>query len=77
MQAHHFEVGQNVELIAGYLTPRDALGQYTITRLMPNDGADREYRVKNDRDGHERVVRQSQMRPGRFAVLGKNVPLAD
>jgi hypothetical protein len=75
MQPHRFEVGQNVELLAGFLTPRDALGHYTVVRLLPNDAADREYRIKNDRDGHERVVRESQMRLGSLAVLGKNLSL--
>jgi hypothetical protein len=46
-----------------------------VVRLLPNDAADREYRIKNDRDGHERVVRESQMRLGSLAVLGKNLPL--
>ncbi|MFH5926859.1 hypothetical protein [Roseomonas xinghualingensis] len=77
MQSHRFEVGQNIELLAGFLTPRDALGHYTVVRLLPNDAPDREYRIKNDRDGHERVVRESQMRLGALAVLGKSVPLAD
>ena len=77
VKSHRFEVGQNVELVAGYLTPSDALGQsYTVVRLLPNDAADREYRIRNDRGGQERVVRESQMRLGSFAALGKNVPLA-
>jgi hypothetical protein len=31
-------------------------------RQLPNDSSDREYRVKNATDGHERVVRESQVR---------------
>ncbi|WP_424134678.1 hypothetical protein [Roseomonas chloroacetimidivorans] len=76
MPRHSFEVGQNVEIIAGHLTPRDALGVYTVVRLLPNDGVDREYRVRSTHDGHERVVSQSQMRLGPTAALGKNIPLA-
>jgi hypothetical protein len=35
-----------------------------VLRLLPNDGADREYRVRHQHDEHERVVRESQLRPG-------------
>ena len=35
-----------------------------------NDGADREYRVRNARDGHERVVRESQLRSGPKPLFG-------
>ncbi len=41
-----------------------ARGTYTVARLLPNDGCDREYRVKNVRDGCERVVREGQLRHG-------------
>jgi len=77
MPSHRFEIGQNVELLAGFLTPRDALGHYTVVRLLPNDSPDREYRLRNNRDGHERVVRESQIRLGSLAALGKSVPLVD
>ncbi|ONG58807.1 hypothetical protein BKE38_01885 [Pseudoroseomonas deserti] len=33
---------------------------YTVMRLQPNDGTDREYRVRSQSDGHERIVRESQ-----------------
>ena len=77
MQAHRFQIGENVEILAGTLTARHAPGQYTVVRLMPNDGADREYRVRSNQDGHERVVRQSEMRSGPLAALGRNLPLSD
>ena len=50
--------------------PTATRGAYTVVRLHPNDASDREYRVKNARDGHERVVRESQIRLGPFAALG-------
>jgi hypothetical protein len=75
MQRHSFEIGQNVELVAGVLTPPGMTGHYIITRLLPNDAADREYRVKSERDGHERVVRESQLRRGSMAALGKGWPV--
>ncbi|WP_043834388.1 hypothetical protein [Muricoccus aerilatus] len=75
MQRHSYEIGQSVELVAGVLTPPGMTGQYVITRLLPNDASDREYRVKSERDGHERVVRESQLRAGRAAALGKAWPV--
>jgi hypothetical protein len=70
MRPHGFSVGQNVELLAGRHDGNVPRGAYTILRLLPNDGADREYRVRNQRDGHERVVRESQLRPGPALPFG-------
>ncbi|UFN49899.1 hypothetical protein LPC08_04445 [Roseomonas sp. OT10] len=77
MQVHRFQIGENVEIVANALTARHAPGQYTVVRLMPNDGADREYRVRHNHDGHERVVRQSEIRRGPLAALGRSLPPAE
>jgi hypothetical protein len=58
---HSFVVGQSVALVRGRLDGKVPAGTYTVQRLLPNDGADREYRIRNVRDGHERVVRESQL----------------
>jgi hypothetical protein len=70
MAQHSFAVGQRVELLPGRLERNVPCGTYTVQRLLPNDGADREYHVKNLRDGHERVVRESQLRAGAAQRLG-------
>jgi hypothetical protein len=62
MSAHRFAIGQRVEITSGRNDGAAPAGLYTVTRLLPNDGQDREYRVKNAHDGHERVVRESQVR---------------
>ncbi|WP_159995581.1 hypothetical protein [Roseomonas sp. 18066] len=59
---HRFAIGQKISLMPGRYDSPAPQGDYTITRLLPNDSTDREYRVKNSRDGHERVVRESQLR---------------
>ncbi|CAA9228406.1 MAG: hypothetical protein AVDCRST_MAG04-1003 [uncultured Acetobacteraceae bacterium] len=64
MPLHSFVVGQTIEFEPGKFDGTAARGTYTVIRLLPNDGTDREYRVKNVRDGHERVVRESQLRRG-------------
>ena len=64
MRPHGFSVGQSVEFLPGKYAGSAPHGLYTVLRLLPNDGADREYRVRHQRDGHERVVRESQVRAG-------------
>ncbi len=60
---HHFRVGQDVEYLPGVLHDvRMKHRTFKVVQLLPNDGADREYRVRNLLDGHERVVRESQLR---------------
>lgn len=69
MPPHGFAIGQSVELTPGRLDGNVPRGTYTILRLLPNDASDREYRVRNARDGHERVVRESQLRAGPKSVF--------
>jgi hypothetical protein len=69
-QLHGFAVGQNVEIVPGRYDGDIPRGTYTILRLLPNEGADREYRVRHQRDGQERVVRESQLRLGLTSLLG-------
>ena len=64
MPLHSFAVGQMLEFDPGKFGGTATRGTYTVIRLLPNDGSDREYRVRNARDGHERVVRESQLRRG-------------
>lgn len=70
MRPHGFSVGQSVELLPSRYDGHVPSGAYTVLRLLPNDGTDREYRVRNQRDGHERVVRESQLRPGPALPFG-------
>ena len=64
MPLHSFAVGQMLEFDPGKFDGTAARGTYAVVRLLPNDGSDREYRVRSARDGHERVVRESQLRRG-------------
>ncbi len=62
MAQHKFKVGQNVRLSPAntldHYTPR---GLYQVVRMLPPDADDNQYRVKSAEDGHERVVRESQL----------------
>ena len=75
MAHHRFQIGDEVELMPGLLTPGKALGRYTVTRLLPNASPDREYRVRQGPGGQERVVRESEVRPSSPNVLGPNAAL--
>lgn len=70
MPLHSFTVGQSIEFVPGKFDGSAPGGTYTVVRQLPNDSTDREYRVKNTRDGHERVVRESQIRRGPAMPLG-------
>ena len=70
MTPHSFTVGQKVELVPGRHDGNIPRGTYMVQRLLPNDDADREYRVRSVSDGHERVVRESQLRRGATQPLG-------
>jgi hypothetical protein len=36
-------------------------GSYRVLRHLPAEGADNQYRIKSSLDGHERVVKESQL----------------
>ena len=61
MAHHKFKVGQTVHLIPNRLERHVPGGAYTVQRLLPVEGRDVQYRVKNVQDGHERVVNEAQL----------------
>jgi len=61
MPAHRHKEGVIVEIRGGAASVIPP-GRYEITRLMPPTvGGDNQYRVKSLRDGHERLVRESDL----------------
>jgi hypothetical protein len=56
-----FAVGQQVEFLPGRMDLHVPRGTYTIVRPLPVESSERQYRVKNSRDGHERIMRESQL----------------
>ncbi len=61
MKSHKFAVGQTVRFSPGsksYSGPGD---NYKVVRLLPAEANDYQYRVKSSTDGHERVVKESQL----------------
>lgn len=64
MASHKFAVGQEVEFLPGRMDFHVPRGAYTIVRQLPAEANEHQYRVKNSRDGHERIMRESQLAAG-------------
>lgn len=61
MQDHKFHIGQSVSFTSGPFGRGSTNGIYTVTQLLPPEGDDCQYRIKNDNEPHERVVKESQL----------------
>jgi hypothetical protein len=60
MPTHKFQVGETV-----YVKPTISRnvpgGAYEVTKQLPHDGREFEYRVKSATEQHERVMRESEL----------------
>jgi hypothetical protein len=66
-----FQSGQTVRL-ARCLPNRGAVdGDYKIVRQLPDNGGEPQYRIKSDREPHDRVVKEGDL------VKVHGVPLFD
>jgi hypothetical protein len=61
LREHKFNVGQTVQFTSRLIGHMQANSTYEIVRLLPSDGADYQYRIKNPREAFERVARESQL----------------
>lgn len=62
MRDHKYTVGQTVRFSpAGAGRVAHGGSNYTVVRLLPAEHNDQQYRVKSTSDGHERVVKESQL----------------
>lgn len=55
---HKFDLGVHVACKAG---PFTASGQFRVMRHLPDGGHGLQYRIRSDRDGHERVVAENAL----------------
>ncbi len=74
MVSHPYAVGQEVEFLPGRLDLHVPRGLYTIVRQLPVEANERQYRVKNTRDGHERIMRESQLAGGSWGRTPAKAP---
>jgi hypothetical protein len=60
-RAHRFRVGQTVLYTSSPITRPGASGTYKVVKLLPSDGDDYQYRIKNPGEAFERVAKESQL----------------
>jgi hypothetical protein len=61
LRTHKFHVGQTVFYTSSPITRPGAGGSYRVVRLLPSDGDDYQYRIKNPGEAFERVAKESQL----------------
>jgi hypothetical protein len=61
LRAHKFRVGQTVLFTSSPITRPGASGAYKVVSLLPSDGDDYQYRIKNSGEAFERVAKESQL----------------
>src|SRR6185436_4010923 len=58
LRAHRFQVGQTVFYTSSPISRPGASGAYKVVRLLPSDGEDYQYRIKNAGEAFERVAKE-------------------
>jgi hypothetical protein len=61
LQEHKYQIGQTVYFTSRPIGHMVANSTYEVVRLLPSDGADFQYRIKNPKEAFERVARESQL----------------
>jgi len=61
LKTHKFTVGQNVRYTAGPTSRFGASGSFKVVKLLPSDGDEQQYRIKNSGEAFERVAKESQL----------------
>jgi hypothetical protein len=61
LRTHKFRVGQTVLFTSSPITRPGASGSYKVVKLLPSDGDDYQYRIKNAGEAFERVAKESQL----------------
>ena len=61
IRSHKFSVGQTVFYTSSPISRPGASGSYQVVRLLPSDGEDYQYRIKNPGEAFERVAKESQL----------------
>ena len=64
MPRHKFVVGQEVTFMPSAMDFNVPRGTYRIVRQLPLEAGGFQYRVKHANDGHERIIRESQLVAG-------------
>jgi hypothetical protein len=60
---HIFTVGQAVRLKAGFGTSHKHTDVFHVTATLPPSGTERQYRIRNKDENHERVTTEDRLEP--------------
>jgi hypothetical protein len=60
-RTHKYRVGQTVFYTSSPISRPGATGSYEVVKLLPSDGDDYQYRIKNPGEAFERVAKESQL----------------
>lgn len=61
LKEHKFHIGQAVRYTASPVARPGASSHYQVIQLLPSDGEDYQYRIKNPGEAFERVAKESQL----------------
>ncbi len=58
---HKFIIGQTVQFHPSARDHYAARGRYAVTKLLPENNGEPEYRIKSADKAHERIARKSEL----------------
>jgi hypothetical protein len=61
LRSHKFSVGETVLYTSSPISRPGASGSYRVVKLLPSEGDDYQYRIKNPGEAFERVAKESQL----------------
>jgi hypothetical protein len=61
LRSHKYHVGDVVYYTSPSFGRAAATGSYTVIKLLPSEGEDHQYRIKNTDEAFERVAKESQL----------------
>jgi hypothetical protein len=61
VRAHKYRVGETVYYTSPTFGRAAASGSYTVMKLLPSEGDEHQYRIKNSGEAFERVAKESQL----------------
>ena len=61
LKSHKYSIGQTVKYIAGPISRVNDSGTFKVVKLLPLEGDEHQYRIKNTGEAFERVAKESQL----------------
>jgi hypothetical protein len=61
VRSHKYQIGEIVYYTSPSFGRAAATGSYTVVKLLPSEGEDYQYRIKNTEEAFERVAKESQL----------------